>query len=51
MEYVVAFLAVGGFAYFLYTRIKASKERRENRPPGGGGGGGGGRPPGDTHLK
>lgn len=36
MDYVIAVLAVAGFAYFVYTKVKASK----GRTPGSGGGGG-----------
>lgn len=50
-EYGIAILAVAAFGYFIYTRIKAAKERRANRPPGSGGGGGGGTGPGQTHPK
>jgi len=43
---VVAGLAVVGFVYFIYTRIKASKKRRSEGGGGSGGGGGGsGNPP------
>lgn len=41
MEYAVALLALAGFGYFIYTRVKAAKARRDAGGSGGGGGGGG----------
>lgn len=53
MGNIIAVIAVAGFGYFLYTRVKAAQARKEERaknpPKGGGGGGGSNRPP--THQK
>ena len=42
MEYVVALAVVGGFAYFVYTKVKKGKAERAARK--GSGTRGGGRP-------
>ncbi len=32
MEYFVSFVALAAFGYFLYRKVRASREERENRP-------------------
>lgn len=31
MEYVFSFIALLGFAYFIYTRVEQAKERQDER--------------------
>jgi hypothetical protein len=49
MEYFVTFTVLAAFGYFIYTRVRASQERRANRPEGGSGGGSRSNP--NTHEK
>lgn len=31
MDYLITFLALAGFGYFIYTKVRASKARKEER--------------------
>jgi len=42
MEYVITAIALAAFGYFIWTRIKASKESKANNSGSSGGGGSGG---------
>lgn len=48
MEYVIAAVVLGGFALFIYSRVRKSKKSSTTV---GSGGGGGRTEPGNTQLK
>ena len=48
LGYIVGFAVIGGFGYFIYTRIKKANDRPDGIPGGGSGGGDGPNEGGDN---